>query len=113
MNDGVILILIMLTISFVFILLQRYGENKTHFTAPKPSSRDTFLGSRQTIKQTSIDSRRKSEEELLYGKLLSMVLGDKGVAERLIEHEKRKLPTASRIELIQRAIDHKIGDGMR
>lgn len=42
-----------------------------------------------------------------------MVLGNKGVAERLIEYEKRKFPTASRIELIQRAIDHKISDGMR
>lgn len=42
--------------------------------------------------------------EALYEKLVRMVGGDKGTADRLIEHERKRRPSASRAELIERAI---------
>ena len=113
MNDVACLIVLLSISVFVAIMLRSRRMNKVHPSYNKSPHSNAPFGSRQNVKQAGIDSRKKSEEDILYGKLLSMVLSDKGVAERLIEYEKRKLPTASRIELIQRAIDHKISDGMR
>jgi len=44
-------------------------------------------------------------EGKLYGSLLSKVLGNRETAERLIEYERRRVPGASREELIRRAIE--------
>ena len=46
----------------------------------------------------------------LYQDLLAMCRGDQGMAERLIEFERRKAPTADRNELIQSAMERWIRD---
>jgi hypothetical protein len=46
----------------------------------------------------------------LYNELLSMVNGDKEVAQRLVDYEQERAPSADLSELIQRAIDRLIRD---
>ena len=55
-------------------------------------------------------SGRNENESYLYDDLLNKVRGDRGIADRLIEYERKKAPKADWNELAQRAIERWIHD---
>ena len=74
---------------------------RTTYTYPEPRM-PTYTRPEPQIPTRSITA---GEESMLYRKLLSMNLGNKAQANRLIEYERRLAPYASRAALIQNAIE--------
>lgn len=95
MNDSSFLVLI---VTILFILGLWGTSRQKHVGVNK-------LPHPQKINGEGVSSTLKTKEEVLYGKLLSMVLGDRGVAERLIKYEHKKFPHETRVQHIQRVID--------
>jgi hypothetical protein len=58
----------------------------------------------KAVQPDSLFGRALQEREI-YQRLLAIARNDKAVVERLITYEKQKLPRASRLELMQRAVE--------
>lgn len=76
-------------------------------SAPQPSVSPSSTPPQSSAPPSSGPSYESRE---LFNELLSMVRGDRGVARRLIDYERRRAPFVSLSELIQRAIDRLVRD---
>ena len=96
----------LISLNSIFLAALRNGNKSRNRHMPtQTGDRNTKQHSNKVANNAGKHSTTKTEEEVLYGKLLSMVMGDRGVADRLIEYERKRFPIETRSGHIQRAID--------
>lgn len=102
MDEALFWVILFVSLGVMALYASSSPKQKNGHLAPKQDSKKPF---QKSFGLTGSNTSAKSEEEILYRKLLSMVLGDKRVAERLIEFERKKFPNVPRSELILTAIE--------
>ena len=102
MNDVLFRLVSLLSIGLTALRATRCPKERGKCIPTKREGKNTL---RKFSNVATSNVAAKTEEDILYGKLLSMVLGDKEVAKRLLEYERKKFPRENQSSLIQRAID--------
>ena len=96
---------VLMIIAFALLVepLRRFVSRSAARAAGKPLASSA---QRPVARRVRPPLRRLSRRERqLYGRLLSMVLGDEATADRLIEYERCRAPYASTEDLLSRATD--------
>ncbi|MEZ4667842.1 MAG: hypothetical protein R3E39_08005 [Anaerolineae bacterium] len=110
MNGEIILVFLLITLGTTYVV---WATSRPKHLKQSTIYKRVSTANYSKSSQPSLHITPRTKEEEIYGKLLSMNLGDRAKVERLIDYERKRFPSATRLELVERAYDRQDGDSAR